>query len=395
MNDLDLVQGAIAEAHFDNIKILKAEYLRQNMVVQADDILQITAKLSTTKNGKKRRLSVADNFIEMMDKHPTIQRSVDGYIHKDTGVYLESVSAADMHLYRKNWVRTIQPDEYTILIYNGRNHFFIKIYKLAHFDGSRYRKLLNTLISCDVFVHKSRVDNPSQKHKRESMRNILKRDFRLNEFEWGFTFNAEISALIAPALQRDAVKTIDGTSYLYPPLFETGSTKNTVIQCTAKIYNISAIQESRKNKPYQYLPGDLFKFEVTYTPAFFKSKHHRYATIPAFKTQRDIFSLLLTDNLGQFKKHVIGKLTHTEKRRLFNATQTTTEGEFMQKLSDSVSLQTIIDANKRGILERLEALEKHAAANSDFYSEVREFMAKHQTVDPRKFRQPQSSFSLN
>jgi hypothetical protein len=390
---MNWVESACFESDIDNIQYLRGQYLDESMVIQADDYLQITAKLNTTtKNGKPKQLSVADDFIAIMDAHPTIQRSVKGYIHRDTGAYLETLPAAvDMRFYRKVEVRTIQPDKYTVLIYNGRNHFKIKIHKLAHFAGCRYRALLNTLVDCNVFVHKARVACPTANHKRDSMRNILKRDFKMNMFEWGFTFNAEISAFVAPALQRSAVLTLDGTSYLYPPLFESGSGKNKVIQATAKIYNVSALKESRKDKPYQYMEGDIFKFEITYTPAFFQSKNHKYAAIPAFKLQRDIFALLLKDNLSQFESHVLKNLTHIEKRRLFIATGTPNLGGFMQKLSNAVSLQTNVDIDGRRILDRLAALEKISFERHSefcaFRTETRDFMSNQQSnVDMRKPR---------
>jgi hypothetical protein len=390
---MDWLESACFEADVDTIHYLRAQYLDKSMVIQADDYLQITAKLNTTTaKGKRKRLSVADDFIEVMDAHPTIQRSVKGYIHRDTGAYLETLpDAVDIRFYRKVEVRTIQPDKYTVLIYNGRNHFQIKIHKLAHFAGCRYRTLLNTLVDCNVFVHKARVSNPTRNHKRDSMRNILKRDFKMNMFEWGFTFNAEISAFVAPALRRSAVLTLDGMSYLYPPLFESGSGKNKVIQATAKIYNVSALQESRKDNPYEYIVGDIFKFEITYTPAFFQSKNHKYATIPAFKLQRDIFALLLKDNLGQFEKHVLNNLTKNEKTKLFIATGTPNLGEFMQKLSNAVSLQTNVDIDGRVILDRLAALEnlsfERYAEFCAFRAETRDFMATQQSnVDMRKPR---------
>jgi hypothetical protein len=406
---LDWVEAALVENDMDNIRYLKAQYLDKSIVIQADDFLQISAKVNTTtKNGKKKRLSLAENFIDIMDSHPTIKRSVSGYIHKESGAYRESKpSAIYSQQYKKVEERTIQLDKYTVVIYNGRDTLFIKIHKLAHFTGNRYRALINTLVDCNVFVHKARVANPTATHKRDSMRNILKRDFGLNEFEWSFTFNSEISAFVAPALKRSAVLTLDGTSYLYPPVYEAGSNKNKFIQCEAKIYNISALQEGRIGKPYQYIVGDIFKFEVTYTKAFFKSKHHQYAKISAFKTQRDIFNLLLKDNLGQFQSHVLNNLTYLEKGRLCNSTGTKTIGDFMQKLSNDVSLQTNVDTDRGIILARFSALEKltFERENRDseryaefcaFREETREFMAHQQfNTDMRKPRDNVQTFRLN
>jgi hypothetical protein len=85
------------------------------------------------------------------------------------------------------------------------------------------------------------------------MQLMLKRNFSVNEYEWCITFNAEISLLLLPAIQRECVENIDGCYYLY---------RGKSIQCKIRVYNITAMAEDRKNKPYRYITGDLMKFEV-------------------------------------------------------------------------------------------------------------------------------------
>jgi hypothetical protein len=206
--ELNWRDAALFEVDIDNMRSLREQFISKSMIVQADDYLQISAKINTiTKKGNKKRLSVAENFMEVMDSHSTIKRSVSGYIHKESGAYRESKpSAIYSQQYKKVETRTIQLDKYTVVIYNGRDTLFIKLHKLAHFPLSRYRTLINVLVNCNVFVHKARVANPTTTHKRDSMRNILKRDFGLNKFEWGFTFNPEISSFVAPALHCSAAQ---------------------------------------------------------------------------------------------------------------------------------------------------------------------------------------------
>ena len=47
--ELNPIEAAIVEADMDNIRYLKAQYLDKSMVIQADDYLQISAKVNTIK----------------------------------------------------------------------------------------------------------------------------------------------------------------------------------------------------------------------------------------------------------------------------------------------------------------------------------------------------------
>jgi len=352
--ELDPFYAAILEADKDSFIYMKAQYLDKSMFVHADDYLQISALLNT---GTKR-LSVAENFIDVMMAHPTFEKTISGYQHNLTGTYFAAgqlTPDANKSLYTPIYRLTIKPDKYTVVIYD-RNTFFIKIFNLAHFDKSRYRTLINALIDCDVFIHKARVANPTQKHKYDSMRLILKRDFGLHEYEWGLTFNGEISSILLPAIQREAIVNIDDCYYL---------NKGKRIQCKIKVYNVSALSEDRRGKPYQYIVGDLMKFEATFQREFFI--HHGYASIPSFTSQIAIFSLLLTDILKQFNQHLLKKLTKFEAKKLYSATGTS-KGNFMQKLTNPESLQTLLDGDLLAMKKQLNALFAVIEANTSAVS---------------------------
>lgn len=352
--ELNPFEAAIIEADKDNFTYLKARYLDKSMIVQADDYLQVSALLD---NGVKR-LSVADNFIDIMAAHPTLERTISAYKHLKTGVYFAPKQLPPLFnktLYAPIYRLTIKPDKYTVLIYD-RNTFFIKIFNLAHFDKSRYRALIKAIEDCDVFVHKSRVANPTRKHKYDSMRLILMRDFGLNEYEWSLTFNGEISRILLPVIQREAIVNIDDCYYL---------NKGKRIQCKIKVYNVSAMAEGRRGKPYKYITGDLMKFEVTFQHEFFI--HHGYATITRFTSQFAIFSLLLADILKQFNQHLLNKLTTFETKNLYQATGTT-RGTFMQKLMNPESLQTMLDTDLQALKNQLRALFIVIEANTNAVS---------------------------
>ena len=351
MNTSNAFQDALVEADKDNFIYLKAQYLDKSQIVQADDYLQVSALLNT---GKKR-LSVADNFVDVMMAHPTYNKTISGYQHDLTGTFFAAgqlTPDANKSLYTPLYCLTIKPDKYTVVIYD-RNVVYIKIFNLAHFDKSRYRTLIQALVDCEVFVHNARVANPTPKHKRDSMRQILKRDFKLNEYEWGLTFNPEISRILLPVIQREAIVNIDDCYYL---------NKGKRIQCRIKVYNVSALAEDRVGKPYQYIVGDLMKFEVTFTHEFFV--HHGYAEVSKFTSQIEIFSLLLDDILKQFTQHLLNKLTKFEEKNLYLVTGTNKKGDFMQKLSTPDSLQTIRDADLLILKNQLNALFSVIEANT-------------------------------
>jgi hypothetical protein len=352
--ELNLFEAAIIEADKDNFTYKKAQYLDKSMFVHADDYFQVSALLN---NGVKR-LSVADDFIDIMAAHPTFNRTISGYKHLLTDVYLATKQLPlpfDKTLYETIYRLTIKPDKYTVLIYD-RNTFFIKIFNLAHFSESRYCALVKALIECEVFVHNARVENPTKKHKCESMRLILKRDFKMNEYEWSMTFNSQISRILLPVIQREAIENIDGCYYL---------NKGKRIQCKIKVYNVSAMAEGRRGKPYRYITGDLMKFEVTFQHEFFI--HHEDATITSFTSQIAVFSLLLTYILKQFNQHLLNKLTTFEKNNLYQATSTT-KGTFMQKLMNPESLQTMLDTDLQALKNQLRALFTVIEANTSAVS---------------------------
>lgn len=352
--ELNPFDEAIIEADMDNFTYKKAQYLDKSMIIQADDYLQVSALL----NNKGKLLSVVNNFVDIMAAHPTFNRTFSGYKHLKTGVYFAPKPLPPLFnktLYAPTYRLTIKPNKYTVLIYD-KNVFYIKIYNLAHFDKSRYRALIQALIECDVFVHKARVNSPTKKHKYDSMRLILKRDFKLNEYEWSLTFNSQISRVLLPVIQREAIINIDDCYYL---------NKGRRIQCKIKVYNVSAMAEGRRGKPYKYITGDLMKFEATFLHEFFI--HHGYATITSFTSQIAVFSLLLTDILKQFNQHLLNKLTTFEKNNLYQATGTT-KGTFMQKLTNPDSLRTMLDTDLQTLKNQLNALSIVIEANTSAVS---------------------------
>ncbi len=123
---LNPFEDALIEADKDNFIYLKARYLDKSQIVQADDYLQVSALLQTS----TKRLSVADNFVDVMMAHPTFEKTISGYQHNSTGTYFAAgqlTTDANKSLYTPLYRLTIKPDKYTVVIYD-RNTFYIKIF---------------------------------------------------------------------------------------------------------------------------------------------------------------------------------------------------------------------------------------------------------------------------
>jgi len=342
-------------------------FKQNSQIVQADDYWEIS---TPTKDSKGKLLSFfADDYVSKLLEYKGCSRTVVSYVCKATG---ELKAAGELkHLADKSGYApmhdrlTIQPDNSTVVKYS-EGRLYIKKHKLAGYSDSRVSSMVDTLVAlveCGVMKHNSRTGTTARR-VRDAMQHVLCRKesrFTHHKFEWQATFNAELSAIVAPALQREAVYTDDGMCYLWPEKFVAGTTKGRRIECSIKIYNITAVQDDRKGKPYQYLPGDVFKFEITFNHQFFlrqaKSKPD-FARISDFKSQHDIFALLQKHIVKQFKQFVLKPLNNDELTAFYHATGTTSEVEFMRKLKNPASLQTNADNEMATITTRQDAFEK-------------------------------------
>jgi hypothetical protein len=383
------------------IHIALSRFQDNSRIVQADDYWEVSCP-SHDGNGKLLSFFAGD-YVSALLNYPGCKRTVSGYTHTATGT---PYAAGQLkHLVDKSAFTptytclTIQPDSATIVKYaDGR--LYIKKHKLAGFAGNRVASMADALVDLvdsGVMIHNSRSAT-SAKHVRDSMQHVLCRKeskFTHHKFEWQATFDSELSRIVAPALERSAVHTKDGTVYLWPEKFEVGTTKGKRIQCSIKIYNISAVQEDRKGKPYQYLARDIFKFEITFNHEFFI--RHDEAKISDFKSQRDIFALLLKHISAQFKKFVLKPLTPLELKSFYRAAGAASEVEFMQKLTNPESLQVNLAAEIQAIKSKQAALENRMcivesyglilSENTKSIAEIKAVLGLHEAnQDMRKLR---------
>lgn len=384
-------------------------FQKNNQTVHADDCWEIS---TPTKDSKGKLLSFfADDYVSKLLEYKGCSRTVVSYVCKATG---ELKAAGELkHLADKSGYApmhtalTIRPDNNTVVKY-ADGQLYIKKHKLAGFSGNRVSSMVDTLVAlveCGVLKHNSRTGTTAR-HVRDAMRHVLCRKestFTHYKFEWQITFNAELSAIVAPALQRSAVSTVDGTSYLWPKKFVAGTEKGKVIECGIKIYNTSAVQDDRKGKPYQQLPGDIFKFEITFNHQFFyrqnetlkrQGKKPDFARISDFKSQHDIFVLLQKHIVKQFRRFVLKPLNDDELKAFYHATGTT-EVEFMRKLKNPASLQINMNSVAMDIQNRLTAVENKVDKNTADIENIKTKLAMYAfSQDMRKVR-PDAAYKPN
>ena len=351
-----------------------------SLIIHADDYWIVSAPAYNS--DRKRQSFISPDFVTQILNHSTCNRTIKGYTDKLTGKSFTSgqlLAIRDKSAYTPEYsTLTITTDSTTVVIY-AEGRLYIKKHKLPGFAGNRVSGMVDTmvtLVDCGILVYNARTGNTPQ-HLRDAMRHILTRKeskFTHHCYEWQSTFNADLSSIIAPALERSSGHTFDGTCYLWPEKYEAGSAKGKRIQCRIKIYNISAVQEDRKNKPYQYIVGDIFKFEITFTHEFFYRHSERnpdFARISDFKSQGDIFDLLLKHIVAQFKRFVLKPLTPLELNSFYRATGAANEAEFMKKLINPDSLQVNIAAELQAIKDKQADLERRMVLAESFDSEVK------------------------
>jgi hypothetical protein len=385
------------------INIALSRFQDNSRIVQADDYWEVSCP-SHDSNGKLLSFFAGD-YVSALLKYSNCKRTVSGYTQTATGT---PYAAGQLkHLVNKSAFTptytclTIQLDNTIVKYSDGR--LYIKKHKLQGFPGNRVSSIVDTLVDlvdCGVLIHnpRSATSATSAKHVRDSMQHVLCRKeskFTHHKFEWQATFDSELSLIVAPALQRSAVYTDDGMCYLWPEKFEARTTKGKRIQCSIKIYNISAVQEDRKGKPYQYIAGDIFKFEITFNHEFFI--RHDEAKISDFKSQRDIFALLLKHISAQFKKFVLKPLTPLELKSFYRAAGAASESEFMQKLTNPDSLEVNLAAEIKAIKEKQAVFENRLAIvesygvtlseNTQSIAEIKAVLGLHESnQDMRKLR---------
>jgi len=365
---MDILKEACKEATLDLIERLKVENDHLTRITQADDVLEVAVQLVDSKTG--RRLSSLKNFIDKM-------KSIHGADYKATkykkGDQFISVSDYKALPNKAGWLPVYKiyckNDDHTVIEYSD-NILSIRIHNLSHWDKSRYWATIRALIGSGLFEFKHRTE-PNEKRVYNASRQVLRRQFYINRYEWGLILNPAISAVIYNGLNRMITDKEPGirqelnTVYLHDSKYS---------QCKIKIYNISSVQKGRNNQNSEFRPGDRLKFEVTYKHEYFRK--NEALTINLMTMQNVIADLLYKDNKHWFDTKLISKLKPQELRDLLTASEVNSRGEFMELFSDNKTVQIATDKRLAAIEYQIEQLRQTMIDQAAVQANQDERMAK-------------------
>jgi hypothetical protein len=334
---MDIFREAFNEATLDLIERLTAENNHLTRITQVDDVLEVAVQLVDSVTGK--RLSSLKNFIDKMKSEHNADYKAVKYRSK-VGDSFISVADYKELTNKSGWLPVYlihcKSDEHTIIEYS-ENILSIRIHNLSHWDKPRYWATIRALIGSGLFEFKHRTE-PNEKRVYNASRQVIRRQFYINRYEWGLILDPEISAVIHGTLNRMIANNEPGirreinTVYLY-------DSKES--QCKIKIYNITAAQKSRLGDQPEFRPGDRLKFEITYKHEYFRK--HKVLTVNLLTMQNVIADLLYNDNKRLFNTHLISKLKPQEFRDLFTAAAVNNRSEFMELFSDTKTVQIATD----------------------------------------------------
>lgn len=347
---MDIFQEAFNEATLDLIERLTAENNHLTRITQADDVLEVAVQLVDSVTGK--RLSSLKNFIDKM-------KSIHGADYKATkykkGDQFISVSDYKALPNKAGWLPVYKiyckNDDHTVIEYSD-NILSIRIHNLSHWDKSRYWATIRALIGSGLFEFKHRT-KPNEKRVYNASRQVLRRQFYINRYEWGLILNPAISEVIHGTLNRMIADNVPGikrelnTVYLY-------DSKES--QCKIKIYNIEAAKKGRNSQDPEFRTGDRLKFEITYKHEYFRK--HKVLTVNLLTMQNVIADLLYNDNKRLFDTKLISKLKPQELRDLHTAATVNNRGEFMKLFSDNKTVQIATDKRLAAIEYQIEQLKQ-------------------------------------
>jgi len=375
---MNLIEQACSSCTQDIIEQLIQENAAITRAIQSDDYIEISAELTDRHN--KTSLPLADKFIDIMAKNLAHAPEIINYINIATGnrISINAYNALDIKVgYSPVYKLLHRHDEHTIITHY-QNILSIRINKLAHFDKSRYRELINTLIDSELFVHKARK-TPSQKNIYNSMRQVIIRRFKVTKYEWCFMFNPEISAALGRHLDSIDAKKCGGTYYLHD-----SKRSRTLI----KVYNTDYKADSDRNSgPYRFMQGDRFRFEILYKSRFFTENTDTLG-IKEFKLQKDIFHLLHEYNCHHIKIHLLDKFKGTQLRDILESAKVNSKQGFVDMITDSRSTQVEIDERLRKIETQLAELKATQESQDKELQAMKEFIGfdSKSMTDKRKLR---------
>ena len=314
---LSPLEAMIFEADYENYISSSAELAQNSLIIHADDYLEVISKAE--ENGFLKSF-MHPRFIQNMQADPSYH-----------------FTPAKCNNNGSNYpIHTIKPTHDSVIIY-ASNHIKIKVLKLAHITVSRFNLILDRFVESNIFSYNQRSVDTSKRHLRESMRQVIKRNFTIHKHEYGFTFTPELSNVLAPMFKRTAIKSVGQCHYLL------NNPKKAKLLYTCKAYDITAVQDGKRSA---YKTDDKFKLEALRLPTYFK---RRGILIQDITYPVTIFQLLLEDNIKILTRFVLAKLTRKERIEFNRLTKTADDKEVQIMISNTRTIQTKIDIHRLNV----------------------------------------------
>lgn len=315
-------------------------------IIQADDRLIIQAEYRPGSLSNRRDLRLVPNFItDVMMKKQAYDPVITHHVSLDNqGCVMKRISTDEYNRLgdQSGWhpahEYAYKVNEDTIARYSA-NKLSFEINRLQSFAGSRLNYIIDSLYESRLFDIRHRSAEPSNKQKYDAIWQVLAKHFYIAEYEWGITFDENISRLMYKALVKLAkanknIRREGNTFYLHDSDY--GMFK-------VKFYNISAADSSRLGCNPEYREGDRLKFEITYKREFFRNN--------SFLVNELTFQDLIAGKLYKYNKKMLedyffkpasaidGRLF----REILNTAKVMTLSELMSILQDPKTTQTAID----------------------------------------------------
>ena len=247
------------------------------------------------------------------------------------------------------------------------NEVNLRFYDLKDNFESRYKIALDSLIKLNDknVIEYNRRTSYSEKNEREGIRQILKRHFKVCEYEYNLNIDdKEISNIIYTTL-REQIETgryINRgahleTNTLYLKGFGRGeaAAKDIII----KVYSIEGRDEGRG-----YQIGDKIKIEITLKSGWFKAKRKKDEAVKVndFTFQEKIYGIIKDEVIKYIKKYIYRPIKDDEVKgtdfmqALKTKLYVRNENDLFSKLFDENRVNSNIDKKLNKINREIENL---------------------------------------
>ena len=364
MSDETRILGKIFE-----LEGIKTDLERIKNIYHSDDKIEYRALKKNPKTKVKFPLSELWKYETSYARNENGKVKIVNYFKNKTTL---SVKDYETMSERERWgwfpqiEREVTFNNNTKAIFRN-NEVNLRIYDLKNNFESRYKIALDSLIKLNDrnVIEYNRRTSYSEKNEREGIRQILKRHFKLCEYEYNLNIDdKEISNIIYTTL-REQIETgryINRgahleTNTLYLKGFGRGkaAAKDIII----KVYSIEGRDEGRG-----YQIGDKIKIEITLKSGWFKEKRKKDEAVKVndFTYQEKIYSIIKDEVIKYIKKYIYRPIKDDEVKgadfmqALKTKLYVRNEDDLFSKLFDENRVNSNIDKKLNKINREIENL---------------------------------------